>query len=365
VVRAGALQYVPANPTRSKVLLGRLGRVFDPSRRSDRSTTGSRRPAGHPLEVPVGFTIQEAAAGLAAPRFMAIDPADGTVVYGSHTTSQVVRLRDWNGDGRFDQAQTIAGGLAAVHSVAFVGGQLYAAAEDRLVRLSSFDASGAARQVDQIAALPSGAKDLYGHRTRTVALGPDGKLYVSVGSSCDVCGGHAAARGDPADEPGRQRRGEVFAAGCATPSASTGGRSRASCGRGHGPQQPRQNRVSDELNLLEQGKRYGWPFCYDDNVPNPEFNDPARCAGATAPSMKVPAALGAARPGVHNRPAFPAAYQGDALVAFHGTAKDQVQQLGGYLVARVRFQARQAGGDGGPGARLERQRRREAGRPGC
>jgi len=34
---------------------------------------------------------------------------------------------------------------------------------------------------------------------------------------------------------------------------------------------------------------------------------------------------------------FPPNYQGDALVAFHGTARDQVQTLGGYVVSRVRF----------------------------
>jgi glucose/arabinose dehydrogenase len=34
---------------------------------------------------------------------------------------------------------------------------------------------------------------------------------------------------------------------------------------------------------------------------------------------------------------FPPSFQADALVAFHGTARDQVHTLGGYLVARVRF----------------------------
>src|SRR6185436_8129422 len=103
-------------------------------------------------------------------------------------------LIDTNGDGRYDQQQIVAGGLAAVHSVAFisVGGTggvpvLLAAAEDRLVRLSNFDANGTAQQVDKLLDLPSGANDLYGHRTRTIARGPDGKLYISVGSSCDVC----------------------------------------------------------------------------------------------------------------------------------------------------------------------------------
>ena len=220
--------------------------------------------------------------------------------------------------------------MAAVHSVAFVNGQLYAAAEDRLVRLSNFDASGRARQVDKLLDLPSGAKDLYGHRTRTVALGPDGKLYVSVGSSCDVCVEDTPQRAAILRMNPDGSGVEVFAAGLRN-TVGFDWRPFTSelWGADMGRNNLGQNRVSDELNLLEQGKRYGWPFCYDDNVPNPEFNDPARCAGATAPSMKFPphwAPLGLV---FYNRPAFPAAYQRDALVAFHGTAQDQVQQLDG------------------------------------
>jgi glucose/arabinose dehydrogenase len=97
------------------------------------------------------------------------------------------------------------------------------------------------------------------------------------------------------------------------------------------------DRVADELNLLEAGKSYGWPYCYDDNLPNPEFNDPSKCAGAVPPVFKFPphwAPLGTA---FYNWVTFPPSYQGDLLVAFHGTARDQVQTLNGYNVARVRF----------------------------
>jgi glucose/arabinose dehydrogenase len=335
-------EYVPTNPDPYKVLLGRLGaEVYDPYAGAVPPPYHQVQQPGwpHPLEVPVGFTIDEVAAGLTSPRFMALDPSDGSLVYGSHTTSQVVRLRDTNGDGRYDQRQVVAAGLAAVHSVAFVGGQLYAAAEDRLVHLSNFDASGMARQLDLITALPSGAKDLYGHRTRTVALGPDGKLYLSVGSSCDVCVEDtprraAILRMNP-DGGGL----EVFASGLRnTVGFDWRPGTQELWGADMGRNNLGQNVVSDELNRIEQGKSYGWPFCYDDNVPNPEFHDPAKCAGTTRPALKFPphwAPLGFL---FYRSAGFPASYQGDALVAFHGTARDQVQQLSGYLVARVRFQ---------------------------
>src|SRR3954464_4562931 len=144
-------EYLPDNPDPYKVLLGRLGaEAFDPTGGAPLQYHAVQAPGWpHPLEVPNGFTIDEVASGIPAPRFMAIDPFNGSLVYGSSTTSQVVRLIDTNGDGRYDQTQLVAGGLAAVHSVAFVsaGGTggvpvLLAAAEDRLVQLADFDANG-------------------------------------------------------------------------------------------------------------------------------------------------------------------------------------------------------------------------------
>lgn len=334
-------EYVPENPDPYKVLLGRLGaEVYDPTAGNGPTQYRQVQAPGwpHPLEVPLGFTIEEVASGLTAPRFMAIDPANGSLVYGSSTTSQVMRLIDTNRDGRYDQQQVVAGGLAAVHSVAFINNQLYAAAEDRLVRLANFDSNGTARQVDQILALPSGAKDLYGHRTRTIALGPDGKLYISVGSSCDVCiedtPQRAAILRLNIDGSGV----EVFASGLRnTVGFDWRPFTNELWGSDMGRNNLGQERVADELDLIEQGKHYGWPYCYDDGVPNPEFNDPSKCAGTVPPAFKYPphwAPLGTI---FYSRPGFPATYQGDLLVAFHGTAGDQVQTLSGYNVARVRF----------------------------
>src|SRR6266540_2658249 len=339
-------EYLPANPDPYKVLLGRLGaEAFDPTGGAPVQYHQVQAPGWpHPLEVPAGFAIDEVAVGLKSPRFMALDPTDGSLVYGSSTTSEVVRLRDLNGDGRYDQAQMVAGGLAAVHSVAFINGQLYAAAEDRLVRLSNFDANGTAQRVDKLLNLPTGATDLYGHRTRTIAQGPDGKLYISVGSSCDVCVEDTPLRAAILRVAQNGTGVEVLAAGLRNTVGfdwrlnPDGTGTFTLWGADMGRNNLGQDRVADELNLIEPGKNYGWPYCYDDALPNPEFNDPAKCAGTVSPAFKFPphwAPLGFV---FYKQPGFPPSYQGDALVAFHGTAKDQVQTLGGYLVARVRFQ---------------------------
>lgn len=287
----------------------------------------------------MGFTIEEVASGIPAPRFMAQDPANpNSIVYGSSTTSQVMRLIDTDQDGRYDQQQVVAGGLAAVHSVAFVNGQLLAAAEDRLVRLSNFDSNGTAQQIEQLLTLSDGATDQYSHRTRTVAQGPDGKLYISVGSSCDVCEESdpqraAILRLNP-DGSGL----EVFASGLRN---TVGFDWRPFTEELWGSDMGRNNLGSglppDELNLILPGKHYGWPYCFGERVPDPLFNDANRCATTEASRFDYPAHWAPLGTQFYNGMNFPAAYQGDLLVAFHGTASDQVQELSGYRVSRVHF----------------------------
>ncbi len=297
------------------------------------------------LEVPLGFTVEEVAAGLTSPRFMALD-ADGSLVFGSHTAGKVVRLRDTKRVGRFDLQQEVASNLTYVHSVLFVDGKLYAAAEDRVVLLDKFGPDGRAGIVQTLVDdLPAGARDLYGHRTRTLLLGPDHKVYLSIGSACDVCEDDnpmraAVLRMDPDGS-----NLEVVASGLRN-SVGIAFRPRTDppelwgndMGRNNiGPDIP-----PDKLNLIQPGLDYGWPYCYGDRQPNPEFNDADRCATTELPRMAYPPHWSPLAIVFYDGRSFPADYRGDALVAFHGSAIDQTGDVrGGYNVVRVHFEGGQ------------------------
>ncbi|NJN16339.1 MAG: sorbosone dehydrogenase family protein [Oscillochloris sp.] len=342
-------EYLPNNPAPYKILLGRLGaELYEPGRANFDPTSGSLpeyvqvRRDGWPtaLEVPAGFTVEEVASGLNRPRFMAIDPNDGSLVYASDGASEVVRLRDTNGDGVYETRRRIAAGLEYVHSVAFgPDGALYAAAEDRVVRLRNFGSDDAAQQVDTIlGGLPTGATDLYNHRTRTIMFGPDNKIYLSVGSSCDVCEETNALRAAVLRFNPDGSELEVFAAGLRN---SVGIAFRSFSAELWGMDMGRNNLgpglPPEELNRIVQGKNYGWPYCYGDRQPNPEFADPARCANTEGPAYTFPAHWAPLGMVFYDGLNFPPAYQGDALVAFHGSAGDQLGTRVGYNVVRVRF----------------------------
>lgn len=341
-------EYHPDNPDPYKVLLGRLGaEVFAPGR-ANTDPESNTLPEYHtiqqpnwptPLQVPVGFTVTEVASGLPSPRFMALD-SDGSLVFGSSTTGTVVRLRDTDGDGRYETQQIVAEDLPFVHSVAFVNGQLYAAAENQVVRLGDFGPDGRARSRQAVIDnLPTGATDLYGHRTRTLLPGPDGMLYLSIGSSCDVCEEEtplrAAVLRANADGSGLA----VFASGLRN---TVGMAFRPFTDELWGMDMGRNNLGPDlppeELNLLRQGQNYGWPYCYGDRQPNPEFADPARCAATEGPRYTFPAHWAPLGLVFYDQVGFPASYQGDALIAFHGSAAEQTEgSRTGYNVVRVRF----------------------------
>jgi glucose/arabinose dehydrogenase len=257
-----------------------------------------------------------------------------------------VRLRDTRHTGHFDLQQEVAAGLTYVHSVLFVDRKLYAAAEDRIVLLDAFAPDGRAGVVQTIVDdLPAGARDLYGHRTRTLLLGPDHKVYLSIGSACDVCEDDNPMRAVVLRMDPDGSNMQVVATGLRN-SVGIAFRPRSDppelwgndMGRNNiGPDIP-----PDELNLIRPGVDYGWPYCYGDRQPNPEFNDPDRCATTEPPRMLFPPHWSPLGIVFYDGTSFPAEYRGDALIAFHGSAIDQTGEIrGGYNVVRVHFEAGQ------------------------
>ena len=286
------------------------------------------------LRVPAGFAVAYFASGLSGVRFMAVSPA-GDVYATQPGRGLVVRLPDANRDGRADSTVTVATGLNQPHGLAFHKGFLYVANTDGVVRLT-LGANGVATGVPvYVNHYASGG----GHWTRTIAFGADSAMYVSVGSSCNLCVEQSGERAAVLrfNEDGSGKR--VYASGLRN---AVGLAVHPQSGALWASQNERDNLPPDhenlppeEINILADGADYGWPYCYGDRIPNPEYNDAARCASTTAPALALQA---------HSAPlgmtflaraaTFPAAYQTDLLVAYHGSWNRNVPT--GAKVVRVR-----------------------------
>ncbi len=282
-----------------------------------------------------GFRITEFAK-VAHARFMALAP-DGSIYVSQPREGTVVRLADTNGDGVAERQTVAVTGLDRPHGLTIRDGWLYIANTGTLVRVQ-LDANGVAIGAPQVVAKYSSGG---GHWSRTVIFGADGGIYVSIGSSCNICrekkGDRAAVMRYDADG----RNGRLFSRGL-----------RNAVGMAMHPQTRQiwvtqnerdnlrpdhENLPAEEINILTDGGDYGWPYCHDDRVPNPEFHDQKRCDSTIPPALKIQA---------HSAPLgitfldraskFPPAYRGDALVALHGSWNRDVPT--GAKLIRIKIQ---------------------------
>ncbi|MCR4279829.1 MAG: hypothetical protein NUV82_00175, partial [Candidatus Komeilibacteria bacterium] len=138
-------------------------------------------PKDKSLNVPPNMTISVYAAGLGEARFMAV--VDEEKVFVTDKRGRVLLLRDQDKDGVVDKIDVVVESLQRPHGLAWDNGDLYIAEEHRIIVFEG-DADGDFENPRTV--IPDLPND-GGHFTRTVEIGPDENLYISVGSSCNVC----------------------------------------------------------------------------------------------------------------------------------------------------------------------------------
>jgi glucose/arabinose dehydrogenase len=320
------------------------------------------------LRVPPGFRVQVFASGLGNPRMMAVAP-EGDVYVTVRDQGQVLRLRDLNGDGDAsdDGEQVTAASametpaLEGVHGITYHMGRVYLATV-KTVLVATPSAGRLTGITPLVMDLPDGGQ----HPNRTLAIGPDGKLYVTVGSTCNACAEpnseHATifrleVAGTPSTNPANPQHPLLAASPMArvSPRVFASGlrntlgfdwhpESGALWGSDHGSDGLGDDVPPDELNLLVGGKSYGWPYCWAKKQVDPVIDQPreelrkeAYCA-ATEPSVvEYPAHSAPIGFLFYRGTQFPAEYRGDAFVAFRGSWNRSVPT--GYKVVRVPFTA--------------------------
>ena len=178
--------------------------------------------------------------------------------------------------------------------------------------------------------LPSGAD----HVSRTIGFSLTGQMYVSVGSSCNACQESDSRRAAIVEYDANGTLAGVFADGLRNAVGfvfhpDTGEIWATENGRDYlGDDLP-----PDEINIVRAGRDYGWPYCYGKRVPDPQYNNTGRCS-ATEESLHDMQAHSAPL-GLRfiDSPQFPAEWQGDLLVAFHGSWNRSVPT--GYKIVRL------------------------------
>jgi glucose/arabinose dehydrogenase len=285
------------------------------------SSLGTSRDADSSPAAPAGFRVS-VLAHVRSARELAFAP-NGDLFVGT-TTGQVFIVPQAEGAPQEPRvfvriADDPVAGVAFGDGALFVGGQFgvwripYESGDPKAraapVRIARIRTSGEGR----------------GHMTTSVAFA-NGRLYASVGSSCDACDPELddtratvqEVRSNGGEQHARAihiRNAIALGVNEATGTVWAGDAGQDELEHGH------PYEFFDPITAHGGAVDYGWPYCYDNHR---SVSDGRSCSRQTTPRVVFPAyetPIGSAfyPRDVHGRYAFPGQYAGGAFVTLHGS----------------------------------------------
>jgi len=290
------------------------------------------------LRAAPGFEVDIYEGGIPQARWLMFTDTGDLLVARSRGGEVILLDRDRDGDGRPDGRRVLLESLDRPHGLAVREGWLYVAEKTAIGRIR-FDAQAGAT-TGEYQHIVTGLTGDGNHVTRTIAFGPDGKLYLSQGSTCNVCVEKDRRRATMMRFEPDGTQGEIFATGLRN---SVGFDWAPWDGSLYATDNGRDllgdDFPPDELNRIERGAFYGWPYLNGFNVLDPDLGKGHEALLATA------------RPPVHGfrahnaplgitflrSPGRPPGYERAAVVALHGSWNRSVPD--GYKVVSLHWAA--------------------------
>jgi glucose/arabinose dehydrogenase len=285
------------------------------------------------LKAPPGFHISVFAEDVDSARMMIFSPG-GVLLISESGEGKVVALPDSKHTGKAARTVTVLKDLNEPHGLAFYEGKLYVAENDKLRRYDWDEANLRASNPAKLADLPAGG----GHSTRSIVF-QGGKMYISAGSSCNVCIEKDPRRATVMEFNPDGSGQKVFARGL-----------RNAVGLAVNPKTDTvwvtvngRDMLGDDLppetvyDLGKVGGDAGWPYCYGDRVPDSEFTKPGdgRCNDVIEPKVQMQAHSAPLALAFYQETEFPSEYRNNIFIAFHGSWNRNVPT--GYKIVRVKL----------------------------
>lgn len=287
-----------------------------------------------PLKLPNGFQIGIFAKDLGKVRDLEFSEG-GILVASIPDEGAVVALPDRDGDGVADEIIRIQERLNNPHGLAFFKGKLFIAEETRLARYT-LDEKNLTSSLDKVLFdLPLGGR----HITRTIAFNNKDQMFVSIGSTCDVCFEKHPWIGTVIISDSEGKNPRVFAKGLRNAVFITvDPKTQDLWGTEMGRDFLGDEKPPDEINIIRDGGDYGWPICFGDKIYDSEFGQktPDYCQNTISPIYQIAAHSAPLGLTFINSSQFPEDWQSDLLVAYHGSWNRSTPI--GYKVVRMDFE---------------------------
>jgi glucose/arabinose dehydrogenase len=285
------------------------------------------------LKTPPGFRIAVFAENVDSARMLIFSPG-GVLLVSESGEGKVVALPDFQHTGKAERTVEILSGLNEPHGMAFYEGKLYVAENNKISRYDWDESHLKASNGKKLADLPTGG----GHSTRTV-LFHGGKMYVSAGSSCNVCIEKDLRRATVMEFNPDGSGQRVFTKGL-----------RNAVGLAVNPKTETvwvtvngRDMLGDDMppetvyDLGKDGGDAGWPYCYGDRIADSDFSKHAdgRCASVLEPKVQMQAHSAPLGLAFYQGSQFPSEYQNNLFIAFHGSWNRSIPT--GYKIVRVKL----------------------------
>ena len=278
------------------------------------------------LKLPKGFKVEVYASGIPNARSLRIGDK-GTVFVSNRLLDKVYAIVDTNGKR---EVKVIASGLDRPNGLAFHNGALYIAEAPRVSKLENIEAS--LDNPPKPVVIYSDFMNTQSHGWKFMGLGPDNKLYVNVGSPCNVC--------EPPAGTGQLRRFDLDGS---NPEPVVRG-VRNSVGfdwhpvtkelwfTDNGRDWLSEDLPEDELNrVTRNGLHFGFPYCHQGNFTDRETGWGRSCSEFEKPAALLGAHSAALGMRFYTGNMFPAKYKHAIFIARHGSWNKTVK-IGGDVI---------------------------------
>jgi glucose/arabinose dehydrogenase len=285
------------------------------------------------LKAPEGFKVEVYASGLANARSMTQAP-DGTLFVGTRTVGKVYAVLPEPGPDGKRAVKTIASGLHRPNGVAFHDGALYVAELSKIWRYDDI-----AKHLDGSEKPNLVYDDLpkdEAHGWKFIAIGPDNKLYVPIGSPGNILlppDTHAQIRRIDLDG----KNAEVIARGVRnTVGFDWNPKTKQLWFTDNGRDWVSEDIPNDELNVLTEPSKqhFGYPFCHQGTFTDPEYGWGHSCSEFTAPAGLLGPHTASLGMRFYTGAQFPEAYKDAVFIARHGSWNRTAKLGGDVVVAR-------------------------------
>jgi glucose/arabinose dehydrogenase len=290
------------------------------------------------IKLPPGFGIGIYAENVPNARTMALG-AKGTLFVGSRNAGAVYALTAQEGANHAGAVITLLRGLKEPNGVVFHNGSLYVAEDYRIARYDNIESR--LKNPPAPVVIMQGFPKPVGHGWKHLRLGPDGKLYATVGSPCNVCESsdtrYATIMRVNLDGSGA----EIYARGV-----------RDSQGfdwsplthelwfTDNGRDMMGDDIPDDELDRAPQKDlNFGFPYCHAGDISDPQFGSKHPCKEFLPPALKLGAHVAALGMRFYTGKMFPSEYADRIFIAEHGSWNRSVPI--GYRIVSVRVEGNQ------------------------